>query len=50
LKERGAKIVSRSELVKWEKEIGFSGTDLSEMENKKLHLMKNRLWRRLSSL
>jgi ribonuclease HII len=47
MKERGSKIRSRSEMADWEREIKAIGEKLSEMENKKLHLMKNRLWKRI---
>jgi ribonuclease HII len=47
LKERGAKIASRKDLSAWEVEIKASVEKLSEMENKKLALMKNRLWKRI---
>jgi ribonuclease HII len=47
LKARGYRVASRAEMTRWEEEIKAAGENLSEMENKKLHLMKNRLWRRL---
>jgi len=47
LKERGAGISSRMEMNEWENTINSVCAELSEMENKKLHLMKNRLWKRL---
>jgi ribonuclease HII len=47
LKLRGTRIMSRSELSAWEVEIETACAKLSEMENKKLHLMKNRLWKRI---
>ncbi len=49
MKDRGSKIASRSEMPAWEKDIRSIGGRLSEMENKKLHLMKNRLWKRLGN-
>jgi ribonuclease HII len=47
LKARGAQITSRADMTKWEQEIKDRAGNLSEMENKKLHLMKNRWWKRL---
>ena len=47
LKARGARIASRGEMPGWESEIKACGQRLSEMENKKLQLMKNRLWKRI---
>jgi ribonuclease HII len=47
LKERGAHVASREHLTGWEADINEACDHLSEMENKKLHLMKNRLWKRL---
>jgi ribonuclease HII len=47
LKARGAKISSRAEMPAWEREVKDSAEKLSEMENKKLALMKNRLWKRI---
>jgi len=47
LKARGAKIASRSELSSWELEIKAGAGSLSEMEAKKLSLMRNRLWKRI---
>src|SRR5262249_17275256 len=47
LKARGAQISSRVEMTRWEEDIKSKAASLSEMENKKLHLMKNRLWKRL---
>ena len=41
-----AQVRSRAEMTHWEAEIQSAGANLSEMENKKLHLMKNRLWKR----
>ena len=49
LKSRGAAILSRKEISLWETEIKSAAHQLSEMENKKLHLMKNRLWKRLTA-
>src|SRR5688572_7840839 len=47
LKARGAKITSRGEMSSWELEIK-AGTDrLSEMEAKKLHLLRSRIWKRI---
>jgi ribonuclease HII len=47
MKARGAKIASRAEMSQWEAEIKASAERLSEMEHKKLQLMKNRLWKRI---
>jgi ribonuclease HII len=47
LKSRGARISSRAEMSDWEIEVRASAERLSEMENKKLQLMKNRLWKRI---
>jgi ribonuclease HII len=47
LKERGQACASRSELSKWETEMKAAGSMLSINENKKLHLLATRLWRRL---
>lgn len=49
LKERGARISSRVEMSTWEDTINAACEKLSEMENKKLHLMKNRRWKRIGS-
>ncbi len=49
MKARGARIRSRGELAHWESEIKLCAERLSEMENKKLHLMKTRLWKRVSA-
>jgi ribonuclease HII len=48
LKACGASVASREEMTAWEQRIIAAAEQLSEMENKKLHLMKNRLWKRLS--
>ena len=47
LKARGARITSREDMVSWEAELKACGERLSDMENKKLQLMKNRFWRRI---
>ncbi|HKA46467.1 MAG TPA: ribonuclease HII [Burkholderiales bacterium] len=47
LKARGAKITSRTEMSSWELAIETSADNLSEMEARKLYLMRNRLWRRI---
>jgi ribonuclease HII len=47
LKARGATIMSRDELTRWELELKACDGRLSEMEIKKLQLMKGRLWRRI---
>lgn len=48
LKANGAKVSSRAQMSDWEKTLAGSAGQLSEMENKKLQLMKNRLWKKLS--
>jgi ribonuclease HII len=47
MKARGARIRTRAEMSGWEIEIKACAEQLSEMENKKLQLMKNRLWKRI---
>ena len=47
MKTRGAAITTREEMSVWETEIKACVDRLSEMESKKLHLMKNRLWKRI---
>lgn len=49
LKARGARITSREEMTSWEAELKGCTERLSEMENKKLQLMKGRLWRRIDT-
>jgi ribonuclease HII len=49
LKARGARIVSREEMTSWEVELAACGGQLSEMEQKKLHLLKGRVWRRIAA-
>ena len=49
LKARGARIASREEMTRWELELKACGERLSEMEHKKLQLMKGRLWRRIGA-
>lgn len=48
LKTRGARVGSRAEMSGWEKELASCAGKLSGTENKKLQLMKNRLWKRIS--
>lgn len=48
LKQQGTGITSRSELSSWEKKMKAASPGLSMMENKKLHLMASRLWKRFS--
>jgi len=48
MKARGARISSRAEMSEWEKAVNACAGRLSGMESRKLHLMKNRLWKRLS--
>lgn len=47
LKERGYACASRGELSAWEKEMKTAEGSLSVNENKKLHLLASRLWKRL---
>ena len=47
LKERGSACTSRAELSQWEKEMKAADSSLSVNENKKLHLLASRLWKRL---
>jgi ribonuclease HII len=47
LKDRGAACVSRAELAAWEAEMKAAEAALSLNENKKLHLLAGRLWKRL---
>lgn len=49
MKARGARISSRAEMSDWESAVKACTDKLSEMENKKLQLMKSRLWKRISS-
>jgi ribonuclease HII len=49
LKARGAAIASRAEMAAWEAEIKLCAGRLSEMENKKLQLMRSRLWKRIGA-
>jgi ribonuclease HII len=48
LKERGYACASREELSAWETEARASEERLSFNENKKLHLMATRLWKRMA--
>jgi ribonuclease HII len=48
LKARGARITSRNEMISWEVELEACAQRLSDMEMKKLRLMKGRLWRRIA--
>lgn len=47
LKARGARIASRTEMITWEVELDTCSDRLSEMEIKKLQLMKGRIWKRM---
>ena len=49
MKARGARVASRVEMASWEAEFEACTARLSEMENKKLQLMKSRLWKRISA-
>ncbi len=48
LKEQGYACTSREELSRWENEIKVAEAKLSFNENKKLHLMATRLWKRIA--
>jgi len=50
LKERGYACRSREELSAWESEVKAAEPQLSFNENKKLHLMATRLWKRLARM
>jgi ribonuclease HII len=47
LKSRGAGLVSREEIARWEAELNACAAKLSVNENRKLSLLKNRLWKRV---
>src|SRR5437773_10569357 len=49
LKERGYACKSRDELSAWEAAVKAASSCLSINENKKLHLMAGRLWKRMTS-
>jgi ribonuclease HII len=49
LKARGSQIASREEMTRWEIELQACVERLSEMENKKLQLLKGRVWRRIGA-
>jgi ribonuclease HII len=49
LKNRGYTCVSRTSLSLWETEMKAAEANLSVNENKKLHLLATRLWKRLSA-
>ena len=48
LKERGYACASREELSSWESDVKAAAANLSINENKKLHLMAGRFWRRIN--
>ena len=48
LKARGERITSRDEMISWEVELEAGAQRLSDMEMKKLRLMKGRVWRRIA--
>jgi len=50
LKELGYACVSREQLSAWESEVKAAESKLSINENKKLHLMATRLWKRLARI
>jgi hypothetical protein len=49
LKERGYVLASREQLAAWEADVKAATANLSINENKKLHLMATRLWKRMAS-
>jgi ribonuclease HII len=49
LKARGTMIVSREEMANWEARLEACEGQLSEMENKKLQLLRGRVWRRIGA-
>jgi len=49
LKERGYACASRAELTHWEAEMKAALPNLALNENKKLHLLASRLWKRLKA-
>ena len=49
LKSRGSAAASRDQLAAWEAEVKAATPNLSNNENKKLHLMGTRLWKRLAA-
>jgi ribonuclease HII len=48
LKEQGYACMSREQISAWESEVKTAETKLSFNENKKLHLMATRLWKRMA--
>ena len=48
LKEQGYALKSREELARWETSVKASASSLSLNENKKLHLLAGRLWKRIT--
>jgi ribonuclease HII len=48
MKARGSRIGSREELSDWERDIKAAAERLSDMEHRKLCLMKSRLWKRIA--
>ena len=48
LKQRGYSAATRDDLSKWESAVRDAASSLSLNENKKLHLLSGRLWKRLS--
>ena len=49
LKEEGYACASRPELTEWESRVKTAAEKLSLNENKKLHLMATRLWKRMAN-
>jgi len=47
LKARGGMIVSRDAMTQWEAQLDACERQLSEMENRKLQLLRSRVWRRI---
>jgi hypothetical protein len=50
LKKRGTAIASRAEMTAWEIDIKGNADGLSEIEARKLQLLRNRLWKRIGKL
>ena len=49
LKEQGYACASRQQLSEWESQVKAAESNLSFNENKKLHLMATRLWKRIAT-
>ena len=49
LKQEGYSCAGRVELSEWESKVKIAAASLSLNENKKLHLMATRLWKRMAN-